>query len=143
MLQFLAFGAIVACGFLGVDWPGQAQSSLRIVGLALEAGGAVLGVLGVRALGSSFTPLPLPRKDAGLRRDGIYRLARHPTYGSVIVLAVGWSLLRSPLALVPTALLIVVFELKSRREEVWLNERYPEYADYRAATRRRFIPWLI
>jgi protein-S-isoprenylcysteine O-methyltransferase Ste14 len=68
---------------------------------------------------------------------------RHPIYGGVIVLALGWSLRRSPLVLVPTALLAIVFELKSRREEVWLDERYPEYADYRAATRHRFIPWVL
>jgi len=45
--------------------------------------------------------------------------------------------------LVPTVLLAGVFELKSRREELWLAERYPEYPDYRAATPRRFVPWVI
>jgi protein-S-isoprenylcysteine O-methyltransferase Ste14 len=105
--------------------------------------GAVLGVLGVRRLGSSFTPVPLPRKHAGLRRDGIYKRVRHPIYGGLIVFMLGWSLCHSPVALAPTALLAAVFELKSRREELWLTERYPEYADYRAATPRRFIPWVI
>ena len=33
------------------------------------------------------------------------------------------------------------FELKSRREEAWLMERVPSYADYRAKT-RRLIPWI-
>jgi protein-S-isoprenylcysteine O-methyltransferase Ste14 len=143
IVQFLVFGAIAACGFLGTDWSGGTERSLQVVGLALEAGGVLLGALGIRALGSSFTPLPRPRGHAGLRGDGIYRLVRHPIYGGVIVLAVGWSLYSSPLALVPTAVLIAVFELKSRREEAWLTERYPEYTDYRAATRRRFIPWVI
>ncbi len=32
------------------------------------------------------------------------------------------------------------FDLKSRREEAWLAERFPGYADYRART-KRFIPW--
>ena len=140
VLQSLLFGAIVACGLLGDDWPGKAESPLRVVGIVLEVCGALLAVLGVRGLGSSFTTLPLPRERAGLRRDGIYRRVRHPVYGGVIVLALGWSLHQSPLALVPTALLVAVFELKSRREELWLTERYPEYADYRAATPRRFIP---
>jgi protein-S-isoprenylcysteine O-methyltransferase Ste14 len=43
---------------------------------------------------------------------------------------------------VPTALLAVLFDLKARREEAWLIERFPEYADYRARTPRRFVPWL-
>jgi len=33
------------------------------------------------------------------------------------------------------------FDLKSRREERWLEERYPGYAAYRART-RRLIPGL-
>jgi protein-S-isoprenylcysteine O-methyltransferase Ste14 len=142
VLQSLAFGAIVACGFLGVGWPEGAESPMRIAGVAVEAAGLALCILGVQALGSAFTPFPLPR-GGGLRRRGIYRLVRHPIYGGVIILALGWSLRRSPLVLVPTALLAVVFELKSRREEVWLEERYPEYAAYRAATPRRFIPWVL
>jgi protein-S-isoprenylcysteine O-methyltransferase Ste14 len=44
---------------------------------------------------------------------------------------------------VPTALLALVFALKSRREELLLADRYPEYANYRAVTPRRFIPWLL
>jgi protein-S-isoprenylcysteine O-methyltransferase Ste14 len=143
VLQSLLFGAIVACGLLGGDWPGKAESPLRVVGIAFAVCGAILAVLGVRGLGSSFTALPLPREHAGLRRAGIYKLVRHPIYGGVVVFALGSSLWRSPLALVPTVLLAGVFELKSRREELWLTERYPEYADYRAATPHRFIPWLI
>jgi protein-S-isoprenylcysteine O-methyltransferase Ste14 len=143
LLQSLVFGAIVACGVFGPDWPHRARSPLQAVGAALEVCGLALGALGVRALGSSFTPFPCPRETGGLRRDGIYRKVRHPIYGAVLVFAAGWSLQRSPIALVPTALLAAVFELKSQREELWLTERYPEYADYRAATRHRFIPWLI
>ena len=67
---------------------------------------------------------------------------RHPVYGGVLLLALGWSLAEAPLALVPTALLALVFDLKSRREEVWLRERYPEYAAYAERTRSRFIPRL-
>ncbi len=143
VLQSLLFAAIVACALLGAGWPERTEWPLRIVGIALEVCGAILGVLGVRGLGSSFTAFPLPREHAGLRRAGIYKLVRHPIYGGVIVVALGSSLWRSPLALVPTVLLAGVFELKSRREELWLTERYPEYAGYRAATPHRFIPWLI
>jgi protein-S-isoprenylcysteine O-methyltransferase Ste14 len=37
------------------------------------------------------------------------------------------------------ALLAAFFRLKSEREERWLETRYPDYAAYRART-RRFIP---
>src|SRR5207245_496784 len=58
LLQSLVFGTIVASGLLGADWPHRVQSPLRAVGAALELCGLVLGVLGIRALGSSFTPFP-------------------------------------------------------------------------------------
>ena len=45
------------------------------------------------------------------------------------------------LGLVPTALLVALFDLKARREEEWLAERYPEYAAYRECT-WRLVPWL-
>ena len=48
----------------------------------------------------------------------------------------------APLGLAPTALLAVLFDLKARREEAWLIERFPEYVAYRAGTPRRFVPWL-
>ena len=58
------------------------------------------------------------------------------------MIAFGWSFAEAPLGLVPTALLAVLFDLKARREEAWLIERFPEYADYRARTPRRLLPWL-
>jgi protein-S-isoprenylcysteine O-methyltransferase Ste14 len=33
------------------------------------------------------------------------------------------------------------FSLKSRREEIWLAERYSGYAEYRTRTRRP-MPWI-
>jgi protein-S-isoprenylcysteine O-methyltransferase Ste14 len=53
---------------------------------------------------------------------------------------VGWSLIGSPLALVPTAGLAVILELKSRLEESMLLAASPEYASYRERVRWRFIP---
>ena len=143
MLQLLVFAAIVACGFAGVDWPEGPARPLAITGIIVAACGSVLLILGVRALGDSFTPLPRPRALAELRRDGIYGRVRHPIYGGVLLLALGWSVAWAPLGLAPTALLAVVFELKARREEAWLAELHPEYAGYRARTPRRFVPWLL
>ena len=73
---------------------------------------------------------------------GAYRLARHPIYGGIILGSVGWGLLTaSPLALGLAAVLFGFFDLKSRREEAWLAERFGGYAAYRTRT-KRFIPWL-
>jgi protein-S-isoprenylcysteine O-methyltransferase Ste14 len=140
VLQSVLFAAIVACGFAAVYWPESVDSFLVVLGLVLVAAGAVVFVLGVVALGRSFTAFPRPRPRSEFRQSGIYRHVRHPIYGGVIVFALGWSLAESPLALVPTFLLAVLFDLKARREEAWLVERYPGYAAYSSRTPRRFIP---
>jgi len=142
LLQLLLGAAIVGCGFVGLYWPGSLESFFGILGLLIALAGALLGVLGLLSLGSSFTPLPRPRARTRLRQSGIFRLVRHPIYGGVIVIALGWSLAEAPLGLVPTVLLALLLDLKARREEVWLSERFPEYAAYRARTPRRFLPWF-
>ncbi|HEX4525969.1 MAG TPA: isoprenylcysteine carboxylmethyltransferase family protein [Gaiellaceae bacterium] len=142
MIQLLLGVAIVGCGFIGVYWPASAESFFVILGLLIAGAGALLVVAGVLSLGSSFTPLPRPRARTRLRQGGIFRLVRHPVYGGSILLALGWSFADAPLGLAPTALLAVLFDLKARREEAWLSERFPEYAAYRTRTPRRFVPWV-
>ena len=139
-LQTILFVAIIGSGYVGVYWPSSAESYLAVLGIIAAMGGAVLLLLGALTLGRGFTPLPRPHPRSRLRQHGVYRLARHPIYGGVLLLALGWSLAEAPLGLIPTALLWVLFELKSRREEAWLVERYPEYEAYRERTPRRFIP---
>jgi len=110
--------------------------------LLIAVAGTLLVVLGVLALGRSFTPLPRPRGRTRLRESGIFRLVRHPVYGGTILIGLGWSLADAPLGLIPTTLLALLFDLKARREEAWLIERFPRYAAYRARTPRGFVPWL-
>ena len=141
-LQLLLGAAIAGCGFVGVYWPGSVESFVGVLGLLLAVVGALLVVLGVLSLGRSFTPLPRPRARTRLRQGGIFRLVRHPVYGGTILIGLGWSLADAPLGLMPTLLLALLFDLKARREETWLIERFPEYDAYRARTPRRFVPWL-
>jgi protein-S-isoprenylcysteine O-methyltransferase Ste14 len=142
VLQVLLLAAIGACGFVSVYWPASVESFLVVLGLVAIALGAILFVVGAVALGPSLTPFPHPKARGRLHQGGIYRLVRHPVYGGLLLLALGWSLAAAPLGLVPTALLGLLVDFKARREEEWLVERYPEYAAYRARTPHRFVPWL-
>jgi protein-S-isoprenylcysteine O-methyltransferase Ste14 len=140
-LQALLLAAVAGCGFVGVYWPHAAESFLAVLGRVIAVAGVVVLVSGAAALGSSFTPLPRPHPRAAFREGGPYRLVRHPVYGGVLLVALGWAVAEAPLALVPTLLLALLFDLKSRREEAWLLERYPEYTRYRERT-HRFVPGL-
>lgn len=112
------------------------------LGAVLFTTGAFFGITGVRALGRSLTPFPKPIHDAPLVQAGIYRIVRHPLYSSLIFLSAGWSLCWSSwTALAVSLALVVVLDRKSRVEERWLQEKFPDYASYRQRV-RRFIPWI-
>lgn len=128
----------------GVYWPDAVAGVFVVVGLALILAALVLLALAGFSLllARSTTVFPRPREGAVLAETGVYRRVRHPVYGGVLLLAVGWSLAESPLGLIPTALLAFVFDLKARVEEAWLEERLPGYARYQQRTPRRFIPGI-
>jgi len=141
-IQLVLFAAIVGCGFVDVYWPHSLESFLAVLGLAIGVVGLIVLAFGAVSLGQSFTPLPRPHPRAELREHGAFRIVRHPIYGGIVLVALGWSVADAPLALVPTALLAFAFDLKARREEAWLVQRYPEYAAYLERTPHRFVPGL-
>jgi len=109
-------------------------------GLAMVIAGAWLAYRGIDALGPNLSALPAPAPNGEMVVTGPYEQIRHPIYAGVILLAIGWAfLVVSPAALVVALLLAGWLDLKSRREEAWLVERYPGYGAYRART-SRFIP---
>lgn len=142
LIQVVLFAAIALAGLLGPAWSGPSRVVTIIAGVVLIGGGAVLTVRGLLDLGGNLTPFPRPREGARLVDGGAYSLVRHPIYGGGILGALGWGLsTASPAALAGVAVLVVFFDLKSRREEAWLVGQVAGYAAYRSRT-RRLLPWL-
>jgi protein-S-isoprenylcysteine O-methyltransferase Ste14 len=140
-LQFLLLAAIAAAGLVMRISLSDGGTSLFLGG-SLMLLGMVLASRAIRDLDGSLSPLPKPSASATLVDHGLYGSVRHPIYAALVLVAVGWSIATlSPLALALTGLLAVVLDLKSRREEVWLRERFPGYAAYAART-SRFIPGI-
>jgi protein-S-isoprenylcysteine O-methyltransferase Ste14 len=134
---FVAVGA-------GPGWFGGVGSSgaPRAVAVALLGLGLALALAAGFRLGRNLTPLPVPIEGGSLVTAGVYAFARHPIYGGVLVLALGWSALHGSLGTLAATLgLWALFEFKSRFEERALLARYPDYARYRAGT-RRFVPFV-
>ena len=142
VLQVVLLVLIGIVGVLGPRWPGDWDRVTWALVALCVAGAAVLLIGGFFRLGAQVTPFPKPVEGGELKERGVYGLVRHPIYGGVLLLSLGYSLAASPLSLVPTALLALLFEGKRRREEVWLAERHPGYEDYRRRVRRSFIPYL-
>jgi len=124
------------------SWPFPGGRWVFFAGLALLLGGAGLAVGGAVKLGAALTPLPCPAADSVLRETGAYRLVRHPMYCGVILAAFGWALLsRGWLTLGYAAAGCVFLDVKARREEKWLLERFPGYAAYQRRV-RKLVPFV-
>ena len=122
--------------------PPHTPTWVSLSGLIFVPVGAAWFALGVRALGPNRTVFPRPKPGGGLVQHGVYRYARHPIYGGGLLLFVGLGLISSWPALAATALLAYIWVAKSRDEERRLEQRFPEYGEYRRRVGGRFLPWL-
>lgn len=142
-VQAVLLAAIFLSALVGLGWSERLGPLAWTVGGLLIAVGAALLASGGAGLGSALTPFPAPRAGAQLQTSGIYAQVRHPMYGGGILIGLGWSIVfATPLGLVLTIVLAVFADLKSRREERWLEQTYPGYDDYRARVRHRLIPFV-
>lgn len=139
--QVVLLAVVVAVAFLAPGAPDLRP--LRVAAGILLWLGAVGVYLSIRHLGRSLSPYPEPRRRGELVDRGVYGLARHPMYGSALLLLAGLALLTSLWALVAVAALAVLWWFKAAEEERRLERRYPGYAEYRQRVRRRFLPWLL
>jgi len=138
LIVLIALSALV-----GLGWRGGLAPAAYAVAAVLGLLGVALLVAGGATLGSALTPFPAPREGAGLRQAGVYGFVRHPMYGGGILVALGWSVaFATPAGLALSVALALFFELKSRREELWLERSIPSYREYRQHVRRRFLPFL-
>jgi protein-S-isoprenylcysteine O-methyltransferase Ste14 len=110
--------------------------------VAFWAVAVVLGGFGSVHIRDYLTPLPYPVDHSQLVKHGVYAWVRHPLYSSQLFAAAGWVIFTLSFA----HLLILVigfffFDYKATKEEGWLTERHPEYAEY-AGQVRKLIPWI-
>lgn len=128
-------------------WPGGGWTAPytwlgRVFGGVLLALGIAISLLACLHLGKNLTALPQPRKDAVLVVAGIYRFVRHPIYSGVLLAAFGWALwVNGWLTLGYASLLLIFLDIKSRREEIWLEQKFPEYREYRQRV-RKLLPYV-
>ena len=145
VLQFILFGLIFFAPLLvptPFDWPAPLDVIGVGLGIVLAIAGGLIAFWGLLSLGTNLTAVPYPREDASLVERGAYRIVRHPIYSGIIMGAFGWAFLNnSLLTLLLAVVLFIFFDVKSRREEGWLCEKYPDYPAYQARV-RKLIPYL-
>lgn len=113
-----------------------------IVGTILLPAGILLLIVATFRLGSNLTPVPYPKDEGTLIETGPYRLVRHPMYCGGILISFGWAFLAHGwLTLGYAIMMLVFFDIKSRREEQWLKEKFPNYGAYQKHV-RKLIPFI-
>ena len=117
--------------------------ALRYLGLALYAGGNLLALVALRALGKQYSGYVTLQEDHQLVQTGIYGVIRHPIYLRVFLVMLGLPLLfRSWLAVPALALGAVFAAVRIRQEEKLLAEQFgAEFEAYRRRT-WRLLPFV-
>jgi protein-S-isoprenylcysteine O-methyltransferase Ste14 len=104
--------------------------------------GGLLFTAGVFKLGPNFTPVPFPKAEATLVETGPYGFVRHPMYSGAVLMAFGWALWAHGWLTISYAVaLFLFFDIKSRREEKWLIEKFSGYRSYQRRV-RKLIPYI-
>jgi protein-S-isoprenylcysteine O-methyltransferase Ste14 len=105
---------------------------VRLLGFGLLGLGGAIIVAGSINLASSLTPLPVPRKDAKLVTDGMYRYMRHPLYTGLFLGSSGVAAMTQDSTRMLFAVgLIVLLSFKADFEERELRKVFgAEYETY-------------
>lgn len=141
-VQIILLAAIALVPNTWITWPDGLGTLGVVAGLIVGAIGAMFLALSALNLGSNLTVFPRPKDDGNMVQAGIYAFVRHPMYFGVICSALGWSLLRTNvIGVVLSLLLILFFDRKAAREEIWLREKYPNYGEYQKRV-RKLIPFV-
>lgn len=124
------------------DWPRAVTYGRWAIAIGFAVFAAILLSKGLIDLGQNLTPLPYPREDSSLVQTGVYGWVRHCLYSGLIFGTAAYSLWTLSLPhFLATGILFIVLDLKARKEEAWLSDRFPDYAAYRQRV-SKFIPWI-
>ena len=109
-----------------------------MIGFAL----LLLALLGAHHIRDYLTPLPYPVDHSQLVQHGVYGIVRHPLYTSLLSAGLAWIIYNLSLShLLLWIIGFAFFDYKANKEEHWLSERHPEYADYVQRV-RKFVPFV-
>ena len=137
---------LILAGLLYVapDWfPAALSRRFLPVGKVVPAAGVLLVAAGLGFsvwarihLGRNWSAEVVVKEDHALIRSGPYQHLRHPIYSGMLLAFLGMALaLGEWRGLVALALVFASLARKSRTEEAFMRETFPDYADYQRETR--------
>jgi protein-S-isoprenylcysteine O-methyltransferase Ste14 len=134
LIQFICVGIIA---FTGKIIP---ENPIYLVGIILSA---LLALRAMIAMKFHFNAAPDILPGATLKTGGPYRVIRHPMYTSLILLNLFWIINDFTIfRLVIFIFLFIDLVVKLYFEEKVLEEKFPDYSEYKKHT-KRIIPFIF
>lgn len=142
----------IFCSIWVASWYGEVHGrtmlngihGLKTAALLLLIAGLIVRWTAILSLGRSFSTNVAIRPTQTVKRDGLYRWVRHPSYTGMLLIfaAVGLSIRNwislSVMLVFPTAALLYRIQVEERA----LNEAFgQEYSKYSRDT-KRLLPWI-
>ncbi|GAB4546769.1 MAG: isoprenylcysteine carboxylmethyltransferase family protein [Anaerolineae bacterium] len=134
-------GIFFAPRLINEDW-GALSGTVTTIGYGISTLGVLIFLAAAFFLGRNLTVFPKPKDDGHFVGSGVYALVRHPMYSSVFLIGVGFALANnSSVALALAVILGIFFDRKAAQEEIWLTQKYAEYAEYKKRV-KKLIPFI-
>jgi protein-S-isoprenylcysteine O-methyltransferase Ste14 len=138
-------GAWVVAGLeVRFGWTGGMVLALHLAGLVFSILGYAI-FLWAMAANAFFAEGVRIQEERGhtVATGGPYRLVRHPGYvGAILSMGVGPFLLGSWWAVIPAALAVAGYLVRTALEDRTLQEELPGYREYTRRTRHRLLPGI-
>ena len=118
---------------------------IQYVGLAMIYVGIAIRIIAIVSLGQFFTVFVTIRESHKLKKDGIYKYLRHPSYSGSLLSFIGLGLtMNNWISLLLISLsIIIAFIFRINIEEKVLIEQFgSEYLEYKKVT-RGLIPFIF
>lgn len=142
LLWVVLFPAVTICEFIRHLWPPNIPGGalpLNAISLAVMIAGLAIRMAAILSLGRSFTANVAIQETQTVKRTGLYRVVRHPSYLGLlmVLLAIGlhsknWVGLA--VALIPTTA-VMLYRIHVE-EEALVKAFGAEYRDYARETKR-------
>jgi len=138
-IQFVLF----FCFIFEMDWSMNLGLTVQKLGLIIAVFGGIIITLALLQLNKNLSPFPTPKESSSLLQNGLYKYSRHPIYTGIIILFLGYSLYQNSVyKLLISLLLVILFYFKSNYEEQRLEQKFPDYKNYKTKT-GRFFPLFL
>ena len=137
----------ISFGFIFANYikvPISNQLLISYVGLFIIIVGMAIRFISIWSLGKYFTVDVTIRNNHKIKKDGFYKIIRHPSYSGSLLSFIGFGIsLNNWISLTTVVVLIMIsflYRIKIE-EKILIDQLGKEYLDYKKNT-YRLLPWI-